>query len=1472
MEKINEENKMLALTLVADSDATLIHKETIPILPRILHTQNTKKTEGRKTQYTMTIEKQEMSILPNFLHIVTCYLTIIKTDHINTFIDFVKDKCNNVESMGLDGSFILCNIKHKMQKFLEFTKQYNDFVHQNLEWFQQRLFDIYVTCNPYNHKFVGAPKITTKFRPLCQIVTREAKINESRKDSGNNTISNIVIIQTGIVTYSHHCMTISCITKDGDRNDVHCPSPVTDFTRIAQDTVLATLPFKQMILIINSVSFIIKTLPLGFYKVSYVELSTFIGVEMFSKTIYLVDWVDNKIRHSIVICYDIYGDIRWQWKLPFPVHPDIAVFQGTIYVPDTELNRVLLYKNHDRSSGCFLHLKNPYIRNLNIRLKEKGNVKLLIAEICHLSNGQLVVSDINHDCLLYISNEGDIVSRLSLPSTATDICRWNPNQIGVILPLEKQLRIIENLSETVRTVSLSQPYVRVCKLGKDKIACYSDKPSHLDILAIKNYNQVEIIHRINITFVVKSLAIENETQKLLIVTRGKAFQYNTSFGDGCHSSGDRLCSIKMVPRVLLSQVKCPPNFYAGSIDKTFVYLIDNSRMFAINDYNLMVNDLITNNQLNIYIDLVDVFSRNICVSEMLSSTLYLQDLTVSDKARHIPLSQSFGDEQPMRIHCLVITENNLIAGYDWQNKNIKIFTFDGQVLDSVKWNAFGFLKMCRWQSNTLVITDGDCIDNKYQLLTLKVEFPLSLVIYQTENRYDCITSLSNNQLVCSKWRDLYSVYVVEIDEIHSTLNEIKQIAIPETLSPRNELGNRNFITDIHDITVTAEDIIIVLNKRFIIFFNRDGQYLHSVRHYIKYVGHNDMMTVDDSLLYIQAAWDKCSSYFGYRSIVCLTQAGEYSGILLNKRIHRAKLSYPSINCKGPRFVGSYYPRNELYVQGLFIVNRESFSVARLQTDECPVEVKDFDISDEGKIVVCEKANNGNVKIFYESGELLCHRNIASLVGGVCFTEERDIMTTVPKTQEIFQLNRKDLEKFKVWQSQVPYGVIWRKVGNIYWCVHIELTECHCIKIDGDQVNILESVSLLNLDSGLHFPSITSQMNKEIFSNELINKLNYSAGFVRGGRSGKTGKKICKSRLKVRCGNYIAESMLGIDEISVRQLPYRTAMVPLSIPTFDEPVNYNFIDIKDRNSKLIKLDNDVSVLMFRETLTLISATGDILQHKQLPQQQPHLDICRWKDEQFIVVFGKEMMVFNRNLCRLKTIKTEKYYNTIYKYNDNQIVCGGHYIGDITQNERNKNYEKEIYNNRFYYFCKDPDACDSYYVDVVDINDGEIKYEVCRGKTKMLGKLEGEAVVFDVGVTSFGDVIVVRRETDKEELGRWVDLCFVEWYREKSLVRRIALEGKYYVGDNIHRTRLITVGKNVYIRDRKNSIYQIPGHIEQETSEDSEDLTLKDIKKYSLLKQGDNEVFHVLGFDISENSFMVFGIIPGRQSFAFFFYDK
>ncbi|CAI9742831.1 Hypothetical predicted protein [Octopus vulgaris] len=801
------------------------------ILPKY-YTQNTKKTEEQERKDTKKSKEQEKSMLPSFLHIVTCYRTLIKTDHINTFIDYVKDKCNHMDSLGLNGSRILRNIKRKMPRFLEFAKQNNDFVHQNLDWFQQRLFDIYVTCNPYNHKTIEPPKVTTKFRPLRPVVTREVEIEESGEDL-SNPISNIVVIQGGIVTYSRHFMTICCITRDGNRNDVRCSSSVTDFTRISEDTVLATLPFRKMILIINPLSLRIKRIQLGLILVSYLEHSTLIGVEMFGRTIYVIDWEENRIkyefitketpsdiavgaqnkllvsfsninrvtcynvdgqqlfevdtnsldipshisvyqnhfyvlqghiiyrisgtgavttreigmkcrhisvgkenifvtdyfdvlhiigtnedfwprqshnpqlwtptlnnyiyiedcynitnilpmstssiliiyknkkaklftdngeiinqnnsvflelpsfccrinanrflvfycemkgfqyitcpelrkgplikvqtgymkichivsnkclavtttenksevhillinedkvdiaerislghhnvsiaatpinfvvvdgnenkmvfystcgeelfqkylpfyghphhiysdnvyfyvlfrRHSILRCYDLYGQMKWQWELPFPVHPHIAVFQGTLYVPDTQLNRVLLYKYQDRSSGCLLPIKNPYIRNLNLRLKEKENdQKLVIGEICNLSNGQLVVSDINHDCLLYISEEGDIVSRLSLPSTATDICRWDSNHIGVTLPLQKQLRVIGNLSKRVRSVSLRQPYVRVCKMGECEIVCYCDKPSHLDILAINYYNQVEVIKTINIPVFVKSLS------------------------------------------------------------------------------------------------------------------------------------------------------------------------------------------------------------------------------------------------------------------------------------------------------------------------------------------------------------------------------------------------------------------------------------------------------------------------------------------------------------------------------------------------------------------------------------------------------------------------------------------------------------------------------------------------------------------------------------------------------------------------------------------------------------------------------------------------------------------------------------------------------------------------------------------------------------------------------------------------------
>ncbi|CAI9743143.1 Hypothetical predicted protein [Octopus vulgaris] len=821
------------------------------------------------------------------------------------------------------------------------------------------------------------------------------------------------------------------------------------------------------------------------------------------------------------------------------------------------------------------------------------------------------------------------------------------------------------------------------------------------------------------------------------------------------------------------------------------------------------------------------------LSNPISNIVVIQggiDLTVSDKARHIHLPQHLGDKLRVKIDRLVVTENNLIAGYDRKNENVKLFTFDGQLMDSIKLNVSP-INMCRWQSNTLVITTED---DKYRLLTLKVEFPLSLVNYQTRDKYKHITSFSDNLLLCSWDGDERTLYVIDIDEIHSTVNIMKQIDIPETLLTR---GGEviDYVEGICNITVTANDDIVVSNDNFINFLSSDGQYLYSVRHYKEYNSNIKPMTIDDCYMYINAWWERYDVYGLYETITCLTYTGEYDRIFLNERIYKGEVNFYSIDCKGPRFVGSH--RDKLYVEGLFDVNRERFPTCCLQTDKFPVQVKDIDVSEEGKTVVCEKANNGNVKIFDEDGKLLCHRNVGSLVGGVCFTGEREIMVTLPNRQEIFQL-KQDLVNHKVWSSLIPYGVIWRKVGNIYWCAHTELIECHCIKIDGDQVNILESVSLLNLDSGLHFPSITSQWDNRIFSNELINELKYSRGDGRRGRD-KSGEIISKGRVKVRCGNYIAESMSGTDEISVRRLPYRTAMVPFSIPAFEEPVNYFYVDNRDYNSKLIKLDENVSVLMFRDTVTLINTTtGDILQHEQLPQQKS-LDICRWTDQCFIIVFGEQLMFFNRDLCRLKTIKTEKFYNSIYKYNDNQLVCGGHYIRAVTEAGR-------------YYHT---------YVDLVDINGETRKFnrEICSGEVNEV--LELEKVFCDVIATSDGDIVVMNWEMVEPADMNGGYQYVVCWYRE-HLIRKMKLSGD--IEYNMYRPYLTTRGDCVYITDKYSNIYQIPGHIEHQTSEN--------IQEYLLLRWDDNDVFTVLGFDITDVSFVVFGITIGRQSFAFFHYDK
>ncbi|CAI9720135.1 Hypothetical predicted protein [Octopus vulgaris] len=213
-------------------------------------------------------------------------------------------------------------------------------------------------------------------------------------------------------------------------------------------------------------------------------------------------------------------------------------------------------------------------------------------------------------------------------------------------------------------------------------------------------------------------------------------------------------------------------------------------------------------------------------------------------------------------------------------------------------------------------------------------------------------------------------------------------------------------------------------------------------------------------------------------------------------------------------------------------------------------------------------------------------------------------------------------------------------------------------------------------------------------------------------------------------------------------------------------------IRNLNLRLKEKENDQK-LVIGEICNLANGQLVVSDIKHEQQQPPPLDICRWTDDCFIVAFGREMRIFNRDRCRLKTIRTEKYYNRIYKYNDDQLVCGGHYIRDITQEVRDEKYRRWE-NNKYYYYCIDP-IFDPYYVGVVDIKDGKCKDEVCRGKMRRWGRLEGDEGVDGLGVTSFGDV-VMRREMKKimeVEIGIWEVSCFVEWLREMSLVRKIRI---------------------------------------------------------------------------------------------------
>ncbi|GAB1597247.1 hypothetical protein Ahia01_000001100 [Argonauta hians] len=180
------------------------------------------------------------------------------------------------------------NMILKMKVFLhKFRKdiQHSEEISGSLDWFQPQLADIYIKSNPYKQKSSPQTGVRIRYRPL---LPREAVISDIVSDV---TVSNIVVFEGGV--YTHHLFLISLFIgyiTQGFKNHTPC----TDIIRTGRQSVLATLPFQNKLLIINKCKLEIRNTPYQFYKVSHLKDNIIIGLEMFRKTVYKYDWKEGR--------------------------------------------------------------------------------------------------------------------------------------------------------------------------------------------------------------------------------------------------------------------------------------------------------------------------------------------------------------------------------------------------------------------------------------------------------------------------------------------------------------------------------------------------------------------------------------------------------------------------------------------------------------------------------------------------------------------------------------------------------------------------------------------------------------------------------------------------------------------------------------------------------------------------------------------------------------------------------------------------------------------------------------------------------------------------------------------------------------------------------------------------------------------------------------------------------------------------
>ncbi|XP_029655201.1 uncharacterized protein LOC115228869 [Octopus sinensis] len=510
-------------------------------------------------------EKREMMGKGNILdkHILYTRSNAYE-DKMNLLINSREEICTFLKTIGTDEDNFLKGFTHKIEilmKNIEKNDYDQDFIiFEKLEFFLEHYLQRNIFQN--KHKTIEPPNVTTKFRPLQPVVTKVAEIEEPVEGFVKSTIlSDIIVTHKGVVTFSRHCMTVCFMTRDGGRNEICCPSSVTSFTRTGEDMVLATLPFQRMILLISPTCFKIKRIQLGLHLVAYLEHSTLIGVEMFGKTVYQIDWEDNRIRYEFitkekptdiavgvqnillvtfstsnrVICYNLDGQQLWEVETHSLHLPSkISLYQNYFYVLQGQIiykisakggviTRDIGRKCHSISVGKDTILVTDYCGKAHAietneyfwpKLSYNHQVHTLslkdyidIEDCCNITNflpmstSSILVIYKNKKAKLFTDN-GEIISQnnlvfLELPSFC---CRINANRFLVFYREMKGFQYI-TCPELRKgpLVKVQTDYMKICLIVSNKCLAVTTTENKIEAhIILVEEDKVDIIERISL--------------------------------------------------------------------------------------------------------------------------------------------------------------------------------------------------------------------------------------------------------------------------------------------------------------------------------------------------------------------------------------------------------------------------------------------------------------------------------------------------------------------------------------------------------------------------------------------------------------------------------------------------------------------------------------------------------------------------------------------------------------------------------------------------------------------------------------------------------------------------------------------------------------------------------------------------------------------------------------------------------------